>query len=118
MTFLYIILAIMVVVIGLLLIRKYTSLEFVSHAKLLFKAWSVWLSSAGTLLGLYLLDAPDALLGVWRILPDDLKSVLPVNFSQYLSYVLIALGVISQFIRQNKLLVQKNQMEKRDGNNH
>lgn len=117
MTFIYVIVAILAAVIGLLLIRKYTSLEFVSHAKLLFKAWSVWLSSAGTLLGLYLLDAPDALLGVWRILPDDLKSVLPVNFSQYLSYVLIALGVIAQFIRQNKLLVQKNQMEKRDGTN-
>lgn len=118
MTFLYSILAVVAAIIVLLLIRKYTSLEFVSHAKLLFKAWSVWLSSAGTLLGIYLLDAPDALLGVWRILPDDLKSVLPVNFSQYLSYVLIALGVIAQFIRQNKLLVQKNQMEKRDGTNH
>lgn len=118
MKFFYVILAVLAAVIALLLIRKYTSLEFVSHAKLLFKAWSVWLSSAGTLLGLYLLDAPDALLGVWRILPEDLKSVLPVNFSQYLSYVLIALGVISQFIRQNKLLVQKNKMERRDGTNH
>lgn len=118
MTFLYSILAVVAAIIVLLLIRKYTSLEFVSHAKLLFKAWSVWLSSAGTLLGIYLLDAPDALLGVWRILPDDLKSVLPVNFSQYLSYVLIALGVIAQFIRQKKLLVQKNQMEAGDGANH
>lgn len=118
MTFLYMILAIFTVVIVLLLIRKYTSLEFVSHAKLLFKAWSVWLSSAGALLGVYLLQAPDALLGAWHMLPDDLKTMLPVNFSQYFSYVLIGLGIISQFIRQRKLLQQKNQLEAKDGVNH
>lgn len=117
MTFLYVILAIFAGIIVLLLIRKYTSLEFVSHAKLLFKAWSVWLSSAGALLGVYLLQAPDALLGAWHMLPDELKAMLPVNFSQYVSYLLIGLGIISQFIRQRKLLQQKNQLEAKDGLN-
>lgn len=118
MTFLCVILAILAAVILLLLIRKYTSLELVSHAKLLFKAWSIWLSSVGALLGVYLLQAPDALLGAWHMLPDDLKTMLPVNFSQYVSYALIGLGIISQFIRQRKLVEQKQQMEANDGVDH
>lgn len=118
MNIIYTLLIVLSSVLVVLLIRKYTSVEFVSHAKLLFKAWSVWLSSVGALLGVYLLQAPDALLGAWHMLPDELKTMLPVNFSQYVSYALIGLGVISQFIRQRKLVEQKQQMEVKDGINH
>ena len=113
--FLFIILAI---VIAVLLVRKYTGVEFVAHAKLLWKAWSVWLSTAGAALGVFLLQAPDALRGAWDALPPDLRGVLPVNFVQYITYMLVALGIISQFIRQKKLVQQKNQMEVNRGINH
>lgn len=107
MRIMLIFIVIIFLVIGaVLLIRKNTSLEFVGHAKLLFKAWSVWLSGVGTLLGVYLASAPDTLISVWRMLPDDMKAALPVNVAQYVSYLLIALGVISQFIRQKSLTAQ------------
>ena len=102
------------IIIAVLLIRKYTSLEFVSHARLLFRAWSVWLGSIGTALGVFFATAaPDPIINEWNTLPPDLKSALPVNLVQYVSYLLIALGIISQFIRQKRLVEKKQQMETR-----
>lgn len=103
------------IVIVLFIVRKYTKLEFVEDARLLWKTWSVWLTGAGAALGVYLASAPDALIHVWMMLPPDLKSALPVNVAQYISYALIALGVISQFIRQPKLAEQGKELEHKDG---
>lgn len=102
------------IVIVLFIVNKYTRLEFVAHARLLWKTWSVWLIGAGTALGVYLSAAPDALVQVWLMLPADLKAALPVNVAQYISYALIALGVISKFIRQPKLDQQRKELEKKD----
>ena len=100
------------VIVVVLLIRKYTSVEFVSHARLLFRAWSVWLSGIGAALGVYLASAPDAIISAWNMLPPDLKSMLPVNIAQYVSYLLVALGIVSQFIRQKRLVEKKQQLDK------
>lgn len=100
-------------VIVLFILQKYTKLEFVAYAKLLWKAWSVWLSGIGAVLGVYLTSAPDTLIHVWLMLPPDLKAVLPVNVAQYISYAMIALGVVSQFIRQPKLEQQRKEMEQK-----
>lgn len=102
------------IVIVLFIVHKYTRLQFVAHAKLLWKTWSVWLVGAGTVLGVYLASAPDALVQAWLMLPPDLKALLPVNVAQYISYALIALGVISKFIRQPKLDQQRKELEKKD----
>ncbi|UBB12362.1 hypothetical protein [Pantoea eucrina] len=99
------------VIVLALIIRKYTSIEFVSHARLLFRAWSVWLGGAGAALGVYLMSAPDAIVTAWNMLPADLKSMLPVNIAQYFSYLLVVLGVVAQFIRQKRLNEQRQQLE-------
>lgn len=44
------IIAVLTVIIILLLMQRFTTLQFVSHAKLLFKTWSVWLASLGSML--------------------------------------------------------------------
>lgn len=106
--FLCVVAAVIVVV---LFIRKYTSVEFVSHARLLFRAWSVWLSGIGAALGVYLASAPEAIITAWNMLPPDLKSMLPVNIAQYVSYLLVALGIIAQFIRQKRLNEKKQQLD-------
>lgn len=94
-----------------LLVRKYSSVEFVAHARLLFRTWSVWLTGFGTLLGVYLASAPDAIITAWNMLPPDLKAMLPVNIAQYVSYFIVALGVIAQFIRQRSLAEKRQQMD-------
>lgn len=100
-------------VIALFLLRRYTRINFVAHARLLFKAWSVWLTGIGTVLGVYLASAPDAIITTWNMLPPDLKAMLPVNIAQYISYFLIALGILSKFVRQPKLAEQRKEIEEK-----
>lgn len=102
---------VLIAVAAILIIHKYSSVEFVAHARLLFRAWSVWLTGAGTLLGVYLASAPDAIISAWNMLPPDLKAMLPVNIAQYVSYFIVVLGVIAQFIRQRSLAEKKQQMD-------
>ncbi len=93
----------------LLLLQRFTSLEFVTHAKLLFKTWSVWLTSIGAMLS----TSPDTLLAIWAGLPDELKQMIPSAWMTYIGPGLIALGVASQFIRQDKLRREREKLERR-----
>ncbi len=55
-------LLVLVAVLVLLLLRKYTRLEFVGHASLLLKTWSVKLGAIGALVGVWAQSFPDAAL--------------------------------------------------------
>lgn len=111
MSFIIWLLIILVVIVVVLLIRKYTSMEFVAHAKLLFKAWSVWLASAGSALSAWVQSFPQSALDAWNVLPPDIKSFLPQNYLGMIGAFMVAMAVVSQFIRQRKLLDRKQQMD-------
>ena len=93
----------LVSVLVLLLLRKYTRLEFVSHARLLLKTWSVRLGAAGALVGVWAQSFPDAALHAWAMLPPDIKDILPANIVAMISPALVVLAILSQYVRQPKL---------------
>ncbi|MEN3753741.1 hypothetical protein ABC733_17210 [Mangrovibacter sp. SLW1] len=89
-----------VAVFALLLIRKYTKIDFVGHAGVLHKTWSVRLNALAFTLGGCVMAFPDAVMHAWNVLPPDIKSTLPPNIMQYISYALIGASVLSQYVRQ------------------
>ena len=93
----------LVAVLVLLLLRKYSRLEFVAHSRLLLKTWSVRLGAAGALLGVWVQSFPDAALHAWAVLPPDIKSILPPNIVGMISPALVVLAVLSQYVRQPAL---------------
>ena len=93
----------LVAVLVLLLLRKYTRLEFVDHARLLLKTWSVRLGTAGALVGVWAQSFPDAALHAWAMLPPDIKDILPANIVAMISPALVVLAILSQYVRQPKL---------------
>lgn len=93
----------LVAVLTLLLLRKYTRLEFVGHARLLLKTWSVRLGAAGALIGVWAQSFPDAALHAWAMLPPDIKDILPANIVAMVSPALVVLAILSQYVRQPKL---------------
>ncbi|RRE43227.1 hypothetical protein EAO28_03860 [Klebsiella pneumoniae] len=95
-------LLVLVAVLVLLLLRKYTRLEFVGHASLLQKTWSVKLGAIGALVGVWAQSFPDAALRAWTILPPDLKTSSP-NIVALISPALVVLAVLSQYVSQPAL---------------
>lgn len=91
-----------------LLAWRLTSVEFVSHARLLFKAWSVWLASIGSMLSAWVQSFPQAAIDAWNVLPPDIKSYLPQNYLGLIGAFMVAMGVIAQFIRQKKITEEAN----------
>lgn len=113
MKFIIFLAVVLVVIVGVLLIRKYSSVEFVAHARLLFKSWSVWLASAGSAISAWVQSFPSAALDAWTSLPPDIKDILPHNYIGMIGAFMVAMAVISQFVRQRKLVEQKQQLEQR-----
>ncbi|EIV6849140.1 hypothetical protein L9335_000855 [Klebsiella aerogenes] len=93
----------LVAVLTLLLLRKYTRIEFVGHARLLLRTWSVRLGTAGALVGVWAQSFPDAALHAWAMLPPDIKNILPPNIVALISPALVVLAVLSQYVRQPAL---------------
>lgn len=105
------VLGVIIVTGGMMLAAKLGLIEFVSSSRLLFKSWSVWLGSVGATLSALIQAFPDATLSAWKILPDDIKALIPENIFGILAAFMIAMAVISQFIRQKGLSEIKNRNE-------
>lgn len=100
------VLVVAVSVVILLLLQRLTKLEFVSHARLLWKTWSIWLGSLGTTLTAICYAFPDAAIAAWSYLPDDVKSTLPPSVVSFIGPFLMFMGLLSQFVKQHKLAEQ------------
>ncbi|AMG57648.1 hypothetical protein [Pantoea vagans] len=103
--------AVLTAIIILLLLQRFTTLQFVSHARLLFKTWSVWLASLGSMLSAWAQSFPSAAVDAWNALPEDVKAILPHNYLGLVGAFMVAMGVIAQFVRQKNLLNAKEQAE-------
>ncbi|MCX8955817.1 DUF7940 domain-containing protein [Erwinia psidii] len=111
MKFIFYLGAILLAIIVLMLVRRYSALEFVRHANLLFKTWSVWLASLGSALGAWVGSFPDSAMRAWQLLPADVKAIIPQHYLGMIGAFMVAMAVIAQFIRQPALAEQRQQLE-------
>ena len=111
MRWLMFLVAVLTAIIILLLLQRFTTLQFVSHARLLFKTWSVWLASLGSMLSAWAQSFPSAAVDAWSVLPEDVKAILPHNYLGLVGAFMVAMGVIAQFVRQQNLLNAKEPAE-------
>lgn len=111
MKWLFFLTAVLTAIIIVLILQRFTTLQFVSHARLLFRTWSVWLASLGSILSAWVQSFPLSALEAWNTLPDDVKSILPHNYLGLVGAFMVAMGVIAQFVRQKNLLNVKQQAE-------
>lgn len=111
MRWLMFLVAVLAAIVILLLLQRFTTLQFVSHARLLFKTWSVWLASLGSMLSAWAQSCPSAAVDAWSVLPEDVKTILPHDYLGLVGAFMVAMGVIAQFVRQKNLLNAKEQAE-------
>ncbi len=78
-------------------------LKLIENWQQFYKMWSIRFTAIGTSLLTFLLSSPDTILYSWNMLPTDLKGVLPVNYTLYISMGLLVLGMISRIVKQPKL---------------
>jgi hypothetical protein len=75
----------LVAVLVLLLLRKYTRLEFVGHARLLLENMVCPPGCCRRWLAYGRSHFPDAALHAWAMLPPDIKDILPPNIVAMIS---------------------------------
>lgn len=70
---------------------------------LFFKFWSVRLDMIGAAFLAIILAFPDAALYVWVQFPPDLKALIPVEWTPYISLGLLLASMVARAIKQPKL---------------
>ncbi|UCB31967.1 hypothetical protein J9874_02520 [Duffyella gerundensis] len=111
MIYVYFVVPVILLIVTVILLQRFTTLEFVSHAKLLFRTWSVWLGSLGSALSAWAQSFPDAAMNGWQALPEDIKSYLPQNYLGFVGAFMVAMAVIAQFVRQKNLVQRKDDLQ-------
>ncbi len=106
--FTWFVIAVLIAVMVLILLQRYTRLQFVKHAKLLWKTWSVWLGTIGTLLAAF----PDIAITTWSFLPPDVKSLLSPSVINFIGPFLMVMAIMSQFVKQRGLDAERKKLEK------
>ncbi len=59
-------------------------------------------SSSWKLYSMQAMAAATTLQGLWMMLPDDLKSSVPPSFVQWLTLVILALGMVGRLVKQTE----------------
>jgi hypothetical protein len=78
-------------------------LKLIAQWQSFWRMWSIRFTAIGTVLLTYLINSPDVIIQAWNILPAELKSVIPVDYTLYISIALLILGILSRVIKQEKL---------------
>lgn len=117
MIYVYFVVPVILLIVTVILLQRFTTLEFVSHAKLLFRTWSVWLGSLGSALSAWAQSFPDAAMTGWQTLPEDIKSYLPQNYLGFVGAFMVAMAVIAQFVRQKNLVQRKDELQTQNQSN-
>ena len=86
-------------------------LRLISYWQIVWKKWSVRLNAIGIALLGYLALAPDAITQVWLMLPEDVKAFVPVKFSLYIPLVMFILGLLANYIKQEKLEQERKRLD-------
>lgn len=103
--------SILLAIVLLMLISRHSRIEFVHHANLLFRTWSVWLASLGSALSAWVQSFPDAAMRAWQQLPPEVKAIIPQNYLGMIGAFMVAMAVIAQFVRQNSLAEQRQKLD-------
>lgn len=82
--------------------RDWLRAQLIEDWRSFWRFWSVRLGALGLSLQTIMLALPDAARETWNTLPADLKAVLPVHFVSWVSWGLIAAGLIARVVKQGK----------------
>ncbi|UYY60094.1 hypothetical protein [Sphingomonas sp. S2-65] len=67
-----------------------------------WRLWSVRVSALGAILMGWATLAPDALMQVWNVLPDDVRAIVPAPIGDVVPFMLFLAALAARFIPQPK----------------
>jgi hypothetical protein len=80
-------------------------IQLIPYWQSAWRLWSVRFAAFGTLLYAYFLAFPDAAVTAWQMLPEDIKSFVPIEWQRYVTLIVFLLTLLARLIQQNKASV-------------
>ncbi|AAQ63339.1 holin [Burkholderia phage BcepNazgul] len=77
--------------------------QLVDDWRNLVKFSSTWFIAVGVVLQSWIEVAPDTLLHVWVLMPDDMKALIPPQYARFVPIAIIVLAVPFRIIKQARL---------------
>lgn len=84
---------------------KFSLIDEVNQA---WKFWSLRLTAVGTTLLAIITAFPEAMIGAWMVLPDDLKQYLPQQYLGYVTTLVFIAAMVARVLKQHNLAKEGN----------
>lgn len=81
---------------------KKFKLELIEDWHLFWRFWSVQLGIVGTAITGIMVAFPDVALYAWNLLPSDLKSAIPEQYTALIGVAIFALSMVARVVKQSK----------------
>lgn len=77
-------------------------IQLIDDIRRFWRFISVWLTIIAAFIQSVFIVAPDVILEIWRVLPDELKAQIPPQYIQWMPILILGLAVISRAIKQKR----------------
>lgn len=84
-------------------------ITFVEDVKQWWRMWSIQLGILGTALTAAFVAFPDAAVYAWNMIPADLKSFIPPQYTPLIGVAIFVVSLFARLIKQKKLAALKEQ---------
>ena len=74
--------------------------------KLLWKTWSVRIATFGILISTFFSTFPDVITQAWVYLPENLRILIPQQYTQIITAVIFFSSIVAKLIPQPKVQAQ------------
>lgn len=76
-------------------------MRLIDNWRVCYRFWSLRLAAIGATLASVLLASPEAALWAWNLMPADLKSVIPAQYTPFIGIFIFFMSMVARLVKQD-----------------
>lgn len=79
-----------------------SKIQLIDDVRRIWKFISVWLIVAAGFVQSIFIVAPDTILEIWHVLPQELKATIPPQYVQFITIIILVFAIVGRAIKQKR----------------
>lgn len=79
-----------------------SKIQLIDDVRRIWKFISVWLIVAAGFVQSIFIVAPDTILEIWHVLPQELKDTIPPQYVQFITIIILVFAIVGRAIKQKR----------------
>lgn len=79
-----------------------SKIQLIDDVRRIWKFISVWLIIAAGFVQSIFIVAPETILEIWHVLPQELKDTIPPQYVQFITIIILVFAIVGRAIKQKR----------------